>query len=141
MKTFLNEFREFAMRGNVLDMAIGIIIGTAFSGIVTSLVGDVFLPLIGIITGGINFSGLSIGIGAAQIGYGNFLQAVIQFIFIAFCIFLVMKVINRFKRAKTPPTEEIKEEIGKEEALLIEIRDLLKERTTQISSISADDKH
>lgn len=122
----LKEFKEFAMRGNVIDMAIGIIIGAAFGKIVSSFVGDVLMPLIGLLVGGVNFTGLSITVGKATIKYGKFIQSVVDFVIIAFAIFLAIKAINSFKKkekekASAPPAP------SKEEVLLSEIRDLLKE--------------
>lgn len=128
MKKFFSEFQEFAMRGNVMDLAIGVVLGSAFSAIVNSLVADLFMPLIGMLTGGVNFAGLSVGIGNAQIGYGNFIQSVVSFVLIAFCIFLMVKGINRLKRKKEQPVEKIEEKLSREEELLAEIRDLLKEQ-------------
>ncbi|MEG0910494.1 MAG: large-conductance mechanosensitive channel protein MscL [Ruthenibacterium sp.] len=127
MKKFLSEFRDFAMRGNVMDMAVGVVIGGAFTAIVNSLVADIFMPLIGMITGGIHFAGLSFGIGDAQITYGNFLQAVVQFILIAFCVFMLIKGINMLHKKKAPEPEKAPEPT-KEELLLTEIRDLLKKQ-------------
>ncbi|MEG1925122.1 MAG: large-conductance mechanosensitive channel protein MscL [Ruthenibacterium sp.] len=127
MKKFLSEFRDFAMRGNVMDMAVGVVIGGAFTAIVNSLVADVFMPLIGILTGGIHFAGLSFGIGDAQITYGNFLQAIVQFILIAFCVFMIIKAINMLHKKK-PEEPEKAPEPSKEELLLTEIRDLLKKQ-------------
>lgn len=119
----IKEFRDFAMRGNVLDLAIGVVIGAAFGKIVTSLVSDVLMPLLGIILGKLDFSALSITIGSASIKYGLFLQAVVDFVIVAFCIFLLVKQVNRFKKAAPPPPPEPpKQEIQ----LLSEIRDLLK---------------
>lgn len=105
MKKFLHEFKEFAMRGNVLDMAVGIVIGGAFTAIVNSLVADLITPLLGLITGGRDFSALSIRIGDAQFMYGNFISAVINFILVAFVLFLVVKAVNRLRKPKeeTPP--------------------------------------
>ena len=122
----LREFRDFINRGNVIDLAVAVIIGTAFSAIVNSLVNDIIMPLIGILTGGIDFTGLTFGIGNAQIAYGNFIQAVITFLIIAWVIFLLVRTMNQVQRrfareeaAKPPePSEEVK--------LLSEIRDLLK---------------
>jgi large conductance mechanosensitive channel len=120
-----NEFKQFALKGNVLDLAIGVIIGGAFGKIVTSLVQDVLMPLIGLLLGGIKFTNLSIKFGSEALKYGLFLQSVVDFFIISFSIFLFVKLINRFKRK-----EEEKEEITKtatQEELLMEIRDLLKE--------------
>ena len=115
------------MRGNVLDMAVGIIVGGAFGKIVSSLVDNVLMPLVGSITGGIDFSKLAITIGDAKIGYGLFIQNIIDFIIIAFCIFLLIKGINSFqkKQKESPITEP---EPSNEEKLLREIRDLLKNK-------------
>lgn len=121
----IKEFRDFAMRGNVLDLAIGVVIGAAFGKIVTSLVSDVLMPALGLILGKLDFSTLSFTIGEASIKYGLFLQSVVDFVIVAFCIFMIVKQINRFKKASPPPVPEApKAEI----ALLSEIRDLLKTR-------------
>lgn len=123
--SLIKEFKKFAMRGNVVDMAVGVIIGGAFGKIVSSLVNDVVMPLVGIITGGIDFTGLKATIGDASITYGNFIQNVVDFLIIAFCIFMMIKGLNKLSKKKeevpaTPPTP------SKEEELLREIRDLLK---------------
>lgn len=107
----LKEFKKFVSRGNVLDMAVGIIIGSAFTAIVTSLVNDILTPLIGLIIGGIDFSSLSITIGSASIAYGSFIQAIINFLLVALSLFLIVKGINKFhfkKEAKpaAPTTKE-----------------------------------
>ncbi len=127
MKKFIEEFKAFAMRGNVLDLAVGVIIGGAFTAIVNSLVADVFTPIIGMVTGGIDFAGMSFGIGGAQIMIGNFLNAVISFILVAFCVFLIVKGINSLKKKEeeAPAPEPTP---SAEEVLLTEIRDLLKEK-------------
>ena len=128
VKKFLSEFKEFIARGNVMDMAVGIIVGSSFTAIVTSLVNDIFMPIIGLITGGINFAGLTVGIGGAQIAYGNFIQVVINFVIVAFVIFCLIKAINQLhkkeekKAEETPAVEEPSEEVQ----LLREIRDSLK---------------
>ena len=93
----LKEFKEFVMRGNVIDLAIAVIIGVAFGGIVTSLVNDILMPLIGLVLGGINFSALAFQVGDAVIKYGAFIQAIINFLIIAFVIFLIVRAINRLK--------------------------------------------
>lgn len=98
MKKFIHEFKEFISKGNVLDMAIGVIVGSAFSKIVTSLVNDIMMPLIGIIIGGHDFSNLSIKVGNAKIMYGSFIQNILDFLIVASCLFLVIKIINRFKK-------------------------------------------
>lgn len=132
--SFVKEFKEFAVRGNVIDMAVGIIIGAAFGKIVSSLVGDVIMPPIGWMIGGVDFSDLAFalpviveGKDVVTISYGKFLQTVLDFAIVAFTIFMVVKVITRLKRkeeekpaAPAAPT--------KEEVLLTEIRDLLKQR-------------
>ena len=120
MKKFLNEFKAFAMKGNVLDMAVGVIIASAFGKIVSSLVSDIFMPIIGIITGGINISGAFYALdgqsyasleeantaGVATLNYGAFLQNVIDFIIIALCIFLVIKLINKFYHKEEPEPQK-----------------------------------
>ena len=104
----LKEFREFAIRGNVMDLAGAVIIGGAFGKIITSLVGDVLMPLIGLILGGVNFSELAITVGAAEIKWGAFVQSIIDFVIIAFVIFLLVRSMNRLKREEpvTPTTKE-----------------------------------
>ena len=133
MKKFISEFKEFISKGNVLDMAVGVIIGGAFSKIVSSLVNDVMMPLIGIIIGGHDFSNLSIKVGNAKIMYGSFLQNVVDFLIVAFCLFTVIKIINKFKKKqeKIEKKESIKTP-SEEVILLSEIRDLLKtDKTTK----------
>ncbi len=126
--SFVKEFKEFAIKGNVMDMAVGVIIGGAFGKIVTSLVGDVLMPIIGVFTGGLNFSSLAITVGEAEIKYGQFLQNIFDFIIIALCIFLMVKGMNSLKRKKVeePAPEPAPAEPSNEEKLLTEIRDLLK---------------
>ena len=126
--SFIKEFREFAMRGNVVDMAVGVIIGGAFGKIVSSLVADVFMPVLGILTGGIDFKDLKLtlteatgDIPAVTLNYGVFIQNVFDFIIIAFAIFMMIKALNKLKK----PVEAVKEPSA-EEKLLTEIRDLLK---------------
>lgn len=122
----IKEFKEFISRGNVIDLAVGVIIGGAFGKIVTSLVNDVIMPLIGIVSGGLDLTELSYTVGSAKIAYGSFIQSLIDFFIIAVCIFAVIKVLNVFKRKKKePPTVP---EPSKEEVLLTQIRDLLKEK-------------
>ena len=96
MKNFFQEFKEFIARGNVVDLAVGVIVGTAFGKIVTSLVSDILTPAIGIVMGGIDFTGLNITIKDSIISYGNFIQNIIDFLIQAFCIFLFVKLINKF---------------------------------------------
>ena len=105
----LKEFREFTMRGNVVDLAVGVIIGGAFGKIVASLVGDIIMPLIGLLIGGIDFSGLAFAVGSAKVLYGSFIQNIIDFIVIAFVIFLMIKAINSSRKpapAEAPTTKE-----------------------------------
>ena len=123
MSKILNEFKDFAMRGNVLDMAVGVIIGGAFGKIVSSLVDNVLMPIIGTITGGIDLSKLAIKVGDANIGYALFIQNVIDFVIVAFSIFLLIKGINSFK--KKQKDVPVLPEPSNEEKLLTEIRDLL----------------
>lgn len=122
----IKEFKQFIKRGNVLDMAIGVIIGSAFGKIVSSLVDNILMPLIGIIIGGIDFTSLSLRINDATINYGIFIQSVIDFLIIAVCIFLITKIINKLEKKKEEPKEEKKKE---EIVILEEIRDLLKKET------------
>lgn len=117
------EFRDFAMKGNVLDLAVAVIIGTAFGKIVTSLVGDVLMPTLGLLLGKLDFSALALTIGDASIKYGMFIQSVVDFIVIAFCIFLMVKFLQRFKKKEKEPAPATPPE---EVRLLTEIRDLLK---------------
>ena len=104
----LKEFREFAIRGNVMDLAVAVIIGAAFGKIITSLVNDVLMPLIGLVMGGVNFSELSITVGAAVIKWGAFVQSIIDFIIVALVIFMLVRAMNRLKREEpvTPTTKE-----------------------------------
>ncbi len=121
----VHEFKEFISRGNVIDMAVGVIIGGAFGKIVTSIVNDILMPLIGIVIGGIDFSGLSITVGGANIMYGTFIQNVIDFLIVAVCIFIFIKIIGHFNaKEEAEPTPE---PIDEKAELLKEIRDLLKE--------------
>ena len=124
---FISEFKEFAMKGNVMDMAVGVIIGAAFGKIVSSLVDDILMPLIGIITGGLDFSGLKATIGDASVTYGMFIQNIVDFLIVAFCIFLMLKAINKLNRKKEEPAPEAPAGPTQEE-LLAEIRDLLKNK-------------
>ena len=127
---FVKEFKEFAMKGNVMDMAVGVIIGGAFGKIVTSLVDDVLMPAISLLTGGLDFAnGLALKLGegdnSAILKYGNFIQNVIDFLIIAFCIFLMVKAMNKIM----PKKEEPEAPAGPtQEELLTDIRDLLKEK-------------
>ena len=122
------EFKNFIAKGNVVDLAVGVIIGSAFGKIVTSIVNDILMPILGIVIGGIDFSGLSFKIGEATVNYGAFIQNVIDFLIVAICIFFFVKVIERFTKKQEETVEEVKE-VKKDEqiVLLEEIRDLLKE--------------
>lgn len=121
------EFKEFAIKGNVIDLAVAFILGAAFTAIVTSLVNDIFMPFLGILIGGIDFSTLTASVLGVKVMYGNFLQEVVKFFLVAFALFMMVKVLNRLKREKA--VEETPEpELSREEQLLSEIRDLLKER-------------
>ena len=128
--TFLAEFKTFIARGNVMDMAVGVIIGGAFSNITTSLINDIVMPLLGILTGSMSFASLEVRIGPAVITYGNFIQAVLNFLVMAFVVFCLVRTINRFHRKKeaAPAAPPAPPEPSSEEKLLTEIRDLLKER-------------
>ena len=139
MKKFLNEFKEFAMKGNVVDMAVGVIIGAAFGKIVTSLVNDIIMPAVGVLTGGVNFSdykwviqqgvqqGEEIITPEVAITWGAFVQTIIDFLIIAFCIFIAIKFINKMRRQPEPEPEAPAAPAGPtQEELLTEIRDLLR---------------
>ena len=129
MKKILNEFKEFINKGSVLDLAVGVIIGSAFTGIVTSLVNDIFTPILGIVIGGHDFSNLSIKFKDATINYGSFIQSVINFLLMAICIFIIVKIFNTLKNGFEHKKEEVVEvKKTNEEILLEEIRDLLKEK-------------
>ncbi|KTD53105.1 large conductance mechanosensitive channel [Legionella quinlivanii] len=119
--SFLSEFKQFAMRGNVVDLAVAVIIGAAFGKIVSSLVDGIIMPLIGLLLGGINITAKSFKIGAAVVKWGAFLQTIIDFTIIAFAIFVAVKFINLLQEKK----EAEPEKISNEEKLLVEIRDLL----------------
>ena len=123
LKTGMQEFKDFISQGNVVDMAVGVIIGTAFGKIISSLVNDVLMPVIGILLGGIDFTGLTAKVGEAKITYGVFIQSIIDFLIIAFCIFMVIKLFERFKKGEE--TEEIPTK-PEDVQLLEEIRDILK---------------
>ena len=138
---FIKEFKEFAMKGNVMDMAVGVIIGGAFGKIVTSLVNDVIMPVVSLATGGIDFTNLFVNLsddvkyktlaeaqeaGASVFAYGTFIQNIIDFIIIAFCIFMMIKAMNKMKKKEEPAPEAPKGPT--QEELLAEIRDLLKQK-------------
>ncbi len=122
----LKEFKEFISKGNIVDMAIGVIIGSAFGKIVTSLVNDIFMPIIGVIIGGLDFSNLSIKVGNSTIMYGSFIQNVVDFLIVAACIFFMIKVLSKFKKKEEVKT---KTTVDENTLLLREIRDLLKKKS------------
>lgn len=126
----LKEFRDFIAKGNVMDMAVGIIIGAAFTAIVTSLVEDLVNPLLGIVIGGIDFSSISFGLGDAQFMVGNFINAVIKFLIVAWVVFLLVKMVNRVKDAAVKKGEPVPAAPAgpTQEELLMEIRDALRAR-------------
>jgi len=128
---FIKEFKDFAMKGNVMDMAVGVIIGGAFGKIVSSLVDNILMPLVGVVTGNVDFTKLQVSFGegdmAATLKYGIFIQNIVDFLIVAFCIFLIIKAMNKlsFKKEEEPAAEP---EPTAEEKLLGEIRDLLKDK-------------
>lgn len=124
----IKEFKKFIARGNVIDLAVGVIMGGAFGKIVTSIVSDILMPLIGVISGGIDFTGLSFKIGEAEIKYGNFIQNVIDFLIVAFCIFIMVKIVNKITHKEEEKKEEAPGPKPNDVVLLEEIRDLLKEK-------------
>lgn len=126
--SFIKEFREFAVKGNVMDMAVGVIIGGAFGKIVSSLVDNVLMPVISIFTVGLDFSKLSVKVNEATINYGMFIQNVIDFLIIAFCIFLMVKGMNNLNKKKKEDPAPAAPELSVEEKLLTEIRDLMKKK-------------
>ena len=126
--SIVKEFREFAVKGNVVDLAVGVIIGAAFGKIVASLVGDIVMPMIGVAMGGFDFKTLAFQFRDAKIAYGNFIQNIVDFVIIAVSIFLAVKLINRLHEKKE---EERKPPVPpRQEVLLEEIRDLLKKKPT-----------
>ena len=124
----LKEFKKFIARGNVMDLAVGVILGAAFGSIVTSLVEDILTPLIGMVMGGIDFTGLSFTIKDAVVSYGNFIQNIINFLIQAFCIFILVKVLNKFFHKKEEEAKEEEPAKSDEVVLLEEIRDALKNK-------------
>jgi len=133
----IHEFKEFAVKGNVVDMAVGVVIGAGFGKIVSSLVGDIITPLLGVLVGGVNFTNLKVTIKAAAgdkppvtWNYGSFMQAVFDFLIIAWAIFVLVKLINRLKRQEPPATPAAPPPPSAEVLLLTEIRDTLKARGT-----------
>jgi len=153
--SILKEFKEFALKGNVVDLAVGVIIGVAFGKVVTSVVNDVVMPPIGKMMGGVNFADLFINLdpaklakdgsvikslaqakeaGAAVIAYGSFVNTIIDFTIVAFCIFMIVKVMNRLKKKPVPVVAATPPAPTREENLLMEIRDVLKTRSLEIPS-------
>ncbi|MBQ2967714.1 MAG: large-conductance mechanosensitive channel protein MscL [Clostridia bacterium] len=128
MKKFFNEFKAFALKGNMLDLAIGVVIGGAFTGIINSIVNDIIMPIVGLLCGGLNFSFLAyrvpFGKGETIIAYGNLIQVFVNFVIVALCLFLVVKAMNRFKKKE----EEKPAAKPADVELLEEIRDILKEK-------------
>lgn len=122
-----DEFKKFAMKGNVVDLAVGVIIGGAFGKIVTSLVNDMIMPIVGLFLGGVNFTGLQFTFGKAVIKYGSFLQNVVDFLIIAASVFFMVRFLSHFKK-KEPPAPAADPLPSTEAQLLIQIRDLLKEQ-------------
>lgn len=120
-----NEFKKFAFQGNLIDLAVAVIIGGAFGKIVSSLVEDIIVPLLGILLNGINIEHLAVTVGTAELRYGVFLQSFIDFLIIAFSIFIVLRFVLKRKQDEEPTKEP---EVTREEQLLMEIRDLLKEK-------------
>lgn len=127
MKQLLHEFKAFALKGNIIDLAVAVVIGAAFGKIVTSLVADIITPLIGLLMGGINFSGLSYTFLNAEIKYGIFLQNIFDFIIVAFAIFMALRLLMKLKR-KEEPAPKPAPVVDTKEELLKEIRDLLKNK-------------
>lgn len=130
MSKLLNEFKEFAVKGNAIDMAVGVIIGGAFGKIVSSLVNDILMPLLGVVIGGIDFTALAVTVGDAEVKWGMFVQNIIDFIIIALCIFFMIKAMTSLtkKKEEAPAEPAPAPEPSAEEKLLSEIRDLLKEK-------------
>ncbi len=122
----LKEFRDFMSRGNVMDLAVAVIIGAAFTAIVNSFVADIVMPVIGVILGGVDFTTLAITVGGANITYGNFLQAILEFLIIAFVVFMMVRTINNLQKSKEAEEAAASPAPSAEETLLAEIRDLLK---------------
>ena len=131
VKSLIREFKVFIERGNVVDLAVGVVIGSAFSKIVSSVVDDLLMPIIGVILGGLDFSNLSIKIGDSVIKYGSFINNVINFFIIAICVFILVKLINKLTKKKEA-VEEAKEVKKSDEVLLLEeIRDELKKKNSK----------
>ena len=123
---FIKEFKEFASQGNVMDMAVGVIIGGAFGKIVSSLVDDIIMPVVGVLTGGVDFTTLAAKVGDAEVKYGVFVQNIIDFLIIAFCIFCMVKAINKLKKKEEPAPEAPAGPTTEE--LLADIKEILKKK-------------
>lgn len=130
MKNILKEFKEFINRGNVVDMAVGVVVGSAFAKIVAALVDYIIMPIVGCVIGGYNFSSLAINFRGASIQYGAFIEAIVDFVIVAACIFFFVKFINKLQNLKKKPKEETAEVAPKSDEVLLleEIRDLLKKQ-------------
>ena len=140
MKNMVKEFKTFISRGNVVDLAVGVVIGNAFKDIVNSLVDNIIMPLVGIIIGGINFTTLSLNVWDVEVKFGLLLQSIVDFFIIAFCIFMAIKVVNKLSKKKEEMKEEKKEEpkppVKSDEVLLLEeIRDLMKKETKKTTKV------
>ncbi|MBC1610412.1 large conductance mechanosensitive channel protein MscL [Listeria welshimeri] len=130
MKKMLVEFRDFALKGNVLDLAVAVVIGAAFGKIVSSLVDNIIMPVVGVLLGGLDFTKLSVTVGKSVIQYGAFIQSIVDFIIIAFAIFIFVKILTSFMKKKEQHVEETP--VPPTEEYLKEIRDLLKEQQKEI---------
>ncbi|KMT59119.1 large-conductance mechanosensitive channel [Listeria fleischmannii 1991] len=128
MKNFMQEFKDFALKGNVLDLAIGVVIGAAFGKIVSSLVDNIIMPLVGMILGGVSFSDLHVVVGSADLKYGLFIQSVVDFVIIALSLFVFIKVLIGLTKRRKEEEEAAPEEVNKSEEYLKEIRDLLQDK-------------
>lgn len=137
----LKEFKKFISRGNVVDLAVGVIIGGAFGKIVSSLVNDILMPIIGVIIGGVDFSNLVLKVGNAKIAYGMFIQNVIDFLIIAFCVFMFVKIINKLSNLTKKEEEQKEEKITETElSVLKEIREELKKKTVTNKAVKSNIK-
>ena len=136
LKIFYNDFKKFISKGNVVDLAVAVVIGNAFNKIISSLVNDIIMPLIGVIIGGIDFTNIKLTIGSSTILFGSFIQNIVDFLIISLSIFVVIKILSKFSRKKEEKVEELKEEIAKKSddiVLLEEIRDLLKKQNETLN--------
>lgn len=135
MKNFMQEFKDFALKGNVLDLAIGVVIGAAFGKIVSSLVDNIIMPLVGMILGGVSFSDLHVVVGSADLKYGLFIQSVVDFVIIALSLFVFIKVLIGLTKRRKEEEEAAPEEVNKSEEYLKEIRDLLQAKKSRLTYI------